>query len=152
MSETFEVVATGAAAEAVAAHVPGLVDDGFAGKLFAQDATLWGPDAEEESAKRLSWVGLAESSRPLVEPVSELRTELDGAGIDHVVLCGMGGSSLAPEVVTDRQTRLPAANHDRVEPLARIPLGHVHLTPKDSHRAAPSHRLKCVSRASAECG
>ncbi len=66
MSETFEVVATGAAADAVAAHVPGLVDDGFAGRLFAQDATLWGPDAEEESAKRLSWVGLPESSRPLV--------------------------------------------------------------------------------------
>ena len=99
MSETFEVVATGAAADAVAAHVPGLVDDGFAGRLFAQDATLWGPDAEEESAKRLSWVGLPESSRPVVEPVSELRTELDGAGIDHVVLCGMGGSSLAPEVI-----------------------------------------------------
>jgi len=118
VSETFEVVATGAAADAVAAHVPGLVDDGFAGKLFAQDATLWGPDAEEESAKRLSWVGLPASSRPVVEPVSELRTELAGAGIDHVVLCGMGGSSLAPEVICATYgvelTVLDSSNPDQV--------------------------------------
>ena len=99
MSETFEVVATGAAADAVSSHVAQLVDAGFAGKLFAQDPTLWGPDAEEESAKRLSWVGLPHSSRPLVEELTTLREQLAGQGVDHVVLCGMGGSSLAPEVI-----------------------------------------------------
>jgi len=99
VSETLEVAATGAAADAIRAHVPALVQDGFAGKLFAKDPTLWGPDAEEESAKRLSWVGLPRSSRPLVGEVSALRSELNDAGIDHVVLCGMGGSSLAPEVI-----------------------------------------------------
>ncbi len=99
MSETLEVAATGAAAEAIRTHVPVLVADGFAGKLFAQDATLWGPEAEEESAKRLSWVGLPRTSRHLVGEVSALRSELQDAGVDHVVLCGMGGSSLAPEVI-----------------------------------------------------
>ncbi len=99
MSETLEVVATGAAADAVAAHVPTLVRDGFAGRLFARDATLWGPEAEPEAGKRLSWVDLASSSRPLVGEVSALRGELSEAGVDHVVLCGMGGSSLAPEVI-----------------------------------------------------
>jgi glucose-6-phosphate isomerase len=99
VSETLEVTATGAAAEAIRAHVPALVADGFAGSLFAQDATLWGPEAEEESAKRLSWVGLPRSSRPLVGEVAALRSELAEAGVDHVVLCGMGGSSLAPEVI-----------------------------------------------------
>ena len=99
MSEALEVAATGAAADAIRAHVPALVRDGFAGKLFAQDATLWGPDAEEEAGKRLSWVGLPRSSRPLVGEVAALRSELNDAGIDHVVLCGMGGSSLAPEVI-----------------------------------------------------
>ncbi len=99
MSETFEIVATGAAADAIAAHVPALVSDGFAGRLFAQDASLWGPEAQEESAKRLSWVGLPQSSRPLVDEIAALRSELEDDGIDHVVLCGMGGSSLAPEVV-----------------------------------------------------
>jgi glucose-6-phosphate isomerase len=99
VSETLEVAATGAAAEAIRTHVPRLVEDGFAGKLFAQDATLWGPAAEEESAKRLSWVGLPRTSRHLVGEVSALRSELQDAGVDHVVLCGMGGSSLAPEVI-----------------------------------------------------
>ncbi len=99
MSETFEVVATGAAADAVAQHVPALVKDGFAGGLFAQDPTLWGPEAEEEAGKRLSWVDLPRSSRPLVGELSALRAELAEAGVDHVVLCGMGGSSLAPEVI-----------------------------------------------------
>jgi glucose-6-phosphate isomerase len=76
-----------------------LVDDKVAGRLSAQDPTLWGPDAESESAKRLSWVDLAQSSRPLVEQVAALRDRLATAGVDHVVLCGMGGSSLAPEVI-----------------------------------------------------
>ena len=99
MTETLEVVATGAAADAVSAHVPTLVEDRFASRLFAQDATLWGEDAESEAAVRLSWVGLHRSSRPLVGEVSALRSELNDRGIDHVVLCGMGGSSLAPEVI-----------------------------------------------------
>jgi glucose-6-phosphate isomerase len=99
VSETFEVVATGAAADAIGAHVPGLVEARFASGLFAKDATLWGEEAEEESAKRLSWVDLATTSQPLVGEIAALRTELDGAGVDHVVLCGMGGSSLAPEVI-----------------------------------------------------
>ncbi len=99
MTEALEVTARGAAADAVRRHVPPLVADGFAGRLFAQDPTLWGPDAEEESAKRLSWVRLPRSSRPLVGEVSALRSELEENGVDHVVLCGMGGSSLAPEVI-----------------------------------------------------
>jgi len=101
VSETFGVVATGAAADAVRTHVPALVADGFAGRLFEKDPTLWGPDAESEAGKRLSWVSLPRTSRPLVGEVSALRSELDEAGVDHVVLCGMGGSSLAPEVICE---------------------------------------------------
>jgi glucose-6-phosphate isomerase len=94
-----QVRATGPAQEAVDRHVADLVSDRFASQLFAQDATLWGPDAEEEAGKRLSWVQLATASRPLVAEITALRDELRAAGVDHVVLCGMGGSSLAPEVI-----------------------------------------------------
>lgn len=76
-----------------------LVADRAASRLFAQDPTLWGAEAEAEAAQRLAWVHLPQSSRALVEPISRLRTELVGAGLDRVVLCGMGGSSLAPEVI-----------------------------------------------------
>ena len=96
---TLDVAATGAAADAVAAHVPTLVADKVASRLFAQDHTLWGEAAEAESAKRLSWTGLPRTSRHLVGEVAAMRDELAETGYDRVVLCGMGGSSLAPEVI-----------------------------------------------------
>jgi glucose-6-phosphate isomerase len=93
------VVALGAAADAVEHHLPTLVEERFASRLFAQDPQLWGPEAQEEAAKRLSWVGLARTSRPLVGEIAAMREELRERGADRVVLCGMGGSSLAPEVI-----------------------------------------------------
>jgi glucose-6-phosphate isomerase len=77
-----------------------LVADQAASKLAAQDATLWGPDAESEASIRLSWTSLHKSSRPLIGEIEALRTELRSEGVDRVVLAGMGGSSLAPEVIT----------------------------------------------------
>jgi glucose-6-phosphate isomerase len=79
--------------------MPALVGDAVASRLFSKDATLWGPEAEPESRIRLSWVGLARSSRPLVGEVAALRDGFAEQGLTHVVLCGMGGSSLAPEVI-----------------------------------------------------
>ena len=99
MTDSLEILATGAAAEAITEHVPTLVEESFASRLFAQDATLWGPEAESEASIRLSWVGLPRSSRPLVGQIAAIRDELSENGADHVVLCGMGGSSLAPEVI-----------------------------------------------------
>ncbi|MDQ1742781.1 MAG: glucose-6-phosphate isomerase [Pseudonocardiales bacterium] len=76
-----------------------LLTDRVASRITAQDPTLWGADAEAEAAKRLSWVTLAETSRPLVAEIDALRAELAAEGVDQVVLAGMGGSSLAPEVI-----------------------------------------------------
>ncbi|WP_134739112.1 glucose-6-phosphate isomerase [Nocardioides sp. 503] len=82
-----------------ASTVEALVSDGVASGIAGRDATLWGPAAEEESAKRLGWVDLSERSRPLVDEITELRVKLTQLGLTRVVLCGMGGSSLAPEVI-----------------------------------------------------
>ncbi|MBO0845522.1 MAG: glucose-6-phosphate isomerase [Nocardioides sp.] len=86
---------------AFSSAVQRLVDDRVASGIAAQDPTLWGPEAEQESAIRLSWVGLPTSSRPLVAEIEELRSQLQEKGLTRVVLCGMGGSSLAPEVICD---------------------------------------------------
>jgi glucose-6-phosphate isomerase len=93
------VLASGPAADAVTRHVPQLVADGFASRLLAKDPTLWGPSAESESAIRLSWVTLGRTSRPLIGEIAALRDHLAEHDVNHVVLCGMGGSSLAPEVI-----------------------------------------------------
>ena len=77
-----------------------LVADKAASRLAAKDATLWGADAEPESSIRLSWTSLHKTSRPLIGEIEALRTELRAEGVDRVVLAGMGGSSLAPEVIT----------------------------------------------------
>jgi glucose-6-phosphate isomerase len=76
-----------------------LAADAVAGKLAAQDPTLWGSDAEPESSIRLSWTTLHDSSRPLLAEIDALRAELQAEGLDRIVLAGMGGSSLAPEVI-----------------------------------------------------
>ncbi|MCI4061646.1 glucose-6-phosphate isomerase [Micromonospora sp. R77] len=67
------------------------------GRLAAKDPTLWGPAAEAEARTRLGWVDTHLRSRELLPQLAELIDEL--ADLDHVVLAGMGGSSLAPEVV-----------------------------------------------------
>jgi len=95
-----KIAVSGDAAEAVKRIVPQLVSDLVASGITAGDGSLWGPDAEEESNKRLGWVEAVAISRPLVDDIYALRDALRDAGVNHIVLGGMGGSSLAPEVIT----------------------------------------------------
>ncbi len=67
-------------------------------KIAVKDATTWGPDAAEEAAIRLNWVDLPESSLALRDEVTAIAAKF--ADKTRVVLCGMGGSSLAPEVLS----------------------------------------------------
>ncbi|MDN3480433.1 glucose-6-phosphate isomerase [Arthrobacter sp. APC 3897] len=97
---TLSFEAAGAALAAVEKNVPALVRDEVAARLLAQDPTLWGPDAEAEASIRLGWLNPSEASRPLVGQIRGLREELAAEGVTRVVLAGMGGSSLAPEVIT----------------------------------------------------
>lgn len=87
------------ASAGVEAGLSRLVDDRVASRTAAGDPTVWGPDAESEAAVRLAWTRLHETSRELVPRIQALRDELLADGVDRVVLAGMGGSSLAPEVI-----------------------------------------------------
>ena len=97
---TLKVVTGGSVSAAVADFVPQLVADKVASRIAAKDFTLWGKDAEPESSIRLGWVTSASDSAPLVEGIIALRDEFAAKGVTRFVLCGMGGSSLAPEVIT----------------------------------------------------
>jgi glucose-6-phosphate isomerase len=72
---------------------------GIAARITRKDPGLWGPNAAAEASVRLGWLDCATVSRPLVAQIEQLREELHGRGVNHVVLAGMGGSSLAPEVI-----------------------------------------------------
>jgi glucose-6-phosphate isomerase len=97
---SFRISVSGAAATAVRSAVPTLVDDLVASGITALDPALWGPDVQSEAAVRLGWTESVAISRPLVAEIVALREELHARGITHVNLAGMGGSSLAPEVIT----------------------------------------------------
>ena len=96
---TLSYDATGAARLAHEQHLPALLEDKVATRIFAKDPTLWGPDAESEASVRLGWVEAATVSQPLVADILALRDALRAEGVSRIVLCGMGGSSLAPEVI-----------------------------------------------------
>jgi glucose-6-phosphate isomerase len=97
---SFNIAVSGAAAAAVDRVVPQLVSDLVASRITAQDATLWGPEAEPESSRRLGWTEAVVVSSGLVDDITALRERLHANGVDRIVLCGMGGSSLAPEMIT----------------------------------------------------
>ena len=97
---SFRISVSGAAANAVRATVPALVTDRVASGITALDPSLWGPEAEAEAALRLGWTQSVAVSRPLVDDIVELRAILQARGVTQIALAGMGGSSLAPEVIT----------------------------------------------------
>lgn len=97
---TIKVVASGKALLAVEANIAQLVTDKVASRIAAKDFTLWGKDAEAESSIRLGWTSSAVDSQALVADILALKAEFAKDGVNRFVLCGMGGSSLAPEVIT----------------------------------------------------
>lgn len=79
-----------------------LVSDKVASRISQQDFTLWGEPAESEAKIRLGWVNAAREAMLLLPELKILRDKLLNSGVDRIVLCGMGGSSLAPEVITKK--------------------------------------------------
>jgi glucose-6-phosphate isomerase len=92
-----------------------LITDGVPAALMAKDPGLWGPDAAEEASTRLGWVTAPRSSRSLLGPLNVLAAQVREDGLDHVVLAGMGGSSLAPEVIS-RSAGVPLTVLDTTDP------------------------------------
>ena len=68
-------------------------------RVAAKDSSIWGEAARAEASIRLGWVDLPESSRDLLPTLDALSAWSREIGHTHFILCGMGGSSLAPEVI-----------------------------------------------------
>ncbi|MFC6083354.1 glucose-6-phosphate isomerase [Sphaerisporangium aureirubrum] len=96
MSVTFGDDSVAAAAAEAARK---LAEEGVPRALADGDATLWGGEAESEAAIRLGWLSLPITSRELLPEIGKLVERVRAESLEHVVLAGMGGSSLAPEVI-----------------------------------------------------
>jgi glucose-6-phosphate isomerase len=66
-------------------------------RIAAKDSLTWGQKASAEAAIRLNWVDLPETSLALLPELAQVSRTF--ASRSRVVLCGMGGSSLGPEVI-----------------------------------------------------
>jgi transaldolase / glucose-6-phosphate isomerase len=94
---------------AVAEQLSRASDEDVAGRVARADATLWGfpsapgfppaPPSRPEIADRLGWLTIAER---MLAQIDDLKSFVEGVradGFSDIVLLGMGGSSLAPEVL-----------------------------------------------------
>jgi transaldolase/glucose-6-phosphate isomerase len=67
-------------------------------RIWRRDGTLWAPEGTAELTDRLGWLSVAEKMLGEVDDMRSLAEEVRADGITQIVLLGMGGSSLAPEV------------------------------------------------------
>jgi len=72
----------------------------FGARLWRMDPTLWKDDAETQKkiANRLGWLPVVEEMHAQVGDLQTFADQVRGEGYGHVVVLGMGGSSLAPDV------------------------------------------------------
>jgi len=73
-------------------------------RIWSKDPTVWVSDREEaartpELADRLGWLGIAEQMEDELAELTDFAREVRRDRFSQVVLLGMGGSSLAPEVL-----------------------------------------------------
>ena len=85
----------------VDAAIDRAVSERWATRLAAKDTSLWTSDPAVAAtiSNRLGWLDAPAS---FTDEIAELEAWADGirgAGFTHAVVCGMGGSSLAPEVL-----------------------------------------------------
>ena len=68
-------------------------------RIWGRDPTVWKPDPKTpEIADRLGWLTVGEMMAQQVKVLAAFAEEMRSE-FAHVLLCGMGGSSLAPEVL-----------------------------------------------------
>jgi transaldolase/glucose-6-phosphate isomerase len=73
-------------------------EEDFGHRLWKKDPTLWFSEPQPELTDRLGWLDLPGSMRFKLPSLKNLAGEAKSDGFLDVVLLGMGGSSLAPEV------------------------------------------------------
>ncbi|MBM3151329.1 MAG: bifunctional transaldolase/phosoglucose isomerase [Chloroflexi bacterium] len=86
---------------AVKRRMAQLAVDAVPDRIWERDPSLWASDEDgrEEVARRLGWLTLPETSRPEAAGMQAFARQVRRQGTRRFLLLGMGGSSLAPEVI-----------------------------------------------------
>ena len=72
--------------------------DGLVRRLWAGDAALW---TGADEARWLGWLGVVDAGYIALPRLQALQDAVRSEGFRHVLLLGMGGSSLGPEVLAE---------------------------------------------------
>ena len=67
-------------------------------RIWRQDYTVWKPDPKEIT-DRLGWLTVTDFMSEQLGSLNAFAQDVKNKGVQHVVLLGMGGSSLGPEVL-----------------------------------------------------
>ncbi|GBC81569.1 Transaldolase [bacterium HR10] len=99
-----QILALGHYRSRVEATLDSLSQQQFIRRLWSKDASLWKQEPEHQKIiqNRLGWLTLPEWMVEHCEHITDFADEVRNAGFKYALLLGMGGSSLAPEVL--RQT------------------------------------------------
>lgn len=83
-------------------RVAALEAQNLARRIWEIDPSVWteDPAGQAEIRIRLGWLSLPETSRAALPEIQKFAQETRAAGLTHFLLLGMGGSSLAPEVMS----------------------------------------------------
>ena len=81
---------------AVKAELENWRSDGKIDRIWAKDASVWTGDDE---AKWLGWLDIVDEELADLQKYRDLAADIETAGFTDVLLMGMGGSSLCPEVL-----------------------------------------------------
>jgi hypothetical protein len=70
-------------------------------RIWNHDASLWKSDPVQQQIiqQSLDWLTVVDQMIPAVGELSQFAGEVRSSGFNHVMVCGMGGSSLCPEVL-----------------------------------------------------
>jgi glucose-6-phosphate isomerase len=84
-------------------------------RIWQKDASLWKSD--EDSVKTiknsLGWLTVADEMIGAVDELTDFARSVRDCGFQHVMVCGMGGSSLCPEVLARTFGKQPASGTPR---------------------------------------
>ena len=89
---------SGSYAGGIEAQLAKLDAEDVVGRVWRRDHTVWKPEPTEIE-DRLGWLTVVADMRGEVSGLQAFAEEVRGAGYRNVVLLGMGGSSLGPEVL-----------------------------------------------------
>jgi transaldolase / glucose-6-phosphate isomerase len=96
-----EVFQLGPLTDRVNSAMEAAVVDEVARRIWSKDSSLWKSD--ENNAKviknSLGWLTVADEMLGVADELVEFAETIRARGFQHVMVCGMGGSSLCPEVL-----------------------------------------------------